>query len=137
MSSFFPSPISDLARTVTVVTDDAPIAYTALPNGTPVFTSGGVEIGRVEHVLQDPSLDLFDGLAVKTHDGLRFVDANRVDRITTSAVHTTLSEDDARSLPEPQGDEVFDADPDEYGGNGLSAWFGRMFLREHWMRRKD
>ncbi len=122
---------------MTPVTDDTPIAYTALQNGTPVFTSDGIEIGRVEHVLQDPSLDLFDGIAVKTEKGLRFVDADRVGRITEAAVETTLTDDEARALPEPQGSEVLDADPDEYGGNGLSAWFGRMFMREHWMRRKD
>ena len=122
---------------MTFVTDDTPIAYTALPNGTPVFTSGGIEIGRVEHVLQDPSLDLFDGLAVQTDNGLRFVDADRVGRITAAAVQTTLTDAEASALPEPQGSEVLDADPDEYGGNGLSAWFGRMFMREHWMRRKD
>lgn len=122
---------------MTSVTDDTPIAYTALPNGTPVFTSDGIEIGRVEHVLQDSSLDLFDGLAVTTDKGLRFVDANRVGRITAAAVETTLTDEEARALPEPQGTEVLDADPDQYGGNGLSAWFGRMFMREHWMRRKD
>lgn len=122
---------------MTLVTDDTPIAYTALRNGTPVFTSDGMEIGRVEHVLQDSSLDLFDGLAVRTDNGLRFVDANRVGRITAAAVETTLTGEEARALPEPQGSEVLDADPDEYGGNGLSAWFGRMFMREHWMRRKD
>lgn len=122
---------------MSLVTDETPIAYTALQKGTPVFTSDGIEIGRVEHVLQDPSLDLFDGLAVKTGTGLRFVDADRVGGITAAAVQTTLTDEEARSLPEPQGSEVLDADPDEYGGNGLSAWFGRMFLREHWMRRKD
>lgn len=118
------------------MTDDD-IAYTALQNGTPVLTSEGTEIGRVEHVLQDSSLDLFDGIAVTTEAGLRFVDANLVARITRDAVHTTLTDADTSALPEPQGSEVLDADPDEYGGNGLSAWFGRMFLREHWMRRKD
>ncbi len=122
---------------MSLVTDDTPIAYTALQKGTPVFTSDGIEIGRVEHVLQDPSLDLFDGLAVKTGKGLRFVDAKRVGRITEASVQTNIADDEVRTLPEPHGSEVLDADPDEYGGNGLSAWFGRMFLREHWMRRKD
>ncbi|HEV7185911.1 MAG: hypothetical protein ABI130_12065 [Leifsonia sp.] len=119
------------------MTDDSPIAYTALERGTTVLTADGTTIGTVEHVLQDPSLDLFDGIAVNTDAGLRFVDADLVGRITASAVHTTLTVDDASALPEPQGNEVLEADPAEFEGNGLSAWFGRMFMREHWMRRKE
>jgi hypothetical protein len=119
------------------MTDETPIAYTALDKGVPVLAADGTRIGTVEHVLQDSSIDLFDGIAVKTDAGLRFVDADLVGRITTTAVHTTLPDADAGALPEPQGTEVLDADPDEYEGNGLSAWFGRMFLREHWMRRKE
>lgn len=117
--------------------DDTPIAYTALDKGTPVLSAEGTEIGKVEHVLQDPSIDLFDGIAIKTSAGLRFVDAGLVGRITTRAVHTTLENAEAASLPEPQGTEVLDADPEEYEGTGLSAWFGRVFMREHWMRRKQ
>ncbi len=119
------------------MTDETPIAYTALEAGTPVLAADGTEVGRVEHVLQDPSIDLFDGLAVKTDAGLRFVDADLVGRITASSVHTTLPSADPSNLPEPEGDEVLDADPGQYDGNGLSAWFGRMFMRPHWMRRKE
>ncbi len=117
--------------------NETPIAYSALDTGIPVLAADGTEIGTVEHVLQDSTIDLFDGIVVKTSAGLRFVDADVVGRITTGAVHTTLTTADAGALPEPQGTEVLDADPEEYEGNGLSAWFGRMFLREHWMRRKE
>ncbi|WP_431279441.1 hypothetical protein [Leifsonia poae] len=117
--------------------DDTPIAYTALEKGAAVLTAHGTRIGTVEHVLQDPSLDLFDGLAISTDHGLRFVDAAQVDRITADVVRTTLTDEDASTLPEPEGDEVFDADPDQYDGPGLSAWFGRMFKREHWNRREE
>ncbi len=119
------------------MTNETPVAYTALDKGTPVLAADGSEIGTVEHVLQDSSIDLFDGLAVKTHAGLRFVSADVVGRITTAAVHTTLTDADVAALPEPQGTEVLDADPSEYQGNGLSAWWGRMFMREHWMREKE
>ena len=102
-----------------------------------MFTADGTRIGAVEHVLQDPSLDLFDGIAVNTDAGLRFVDANLVDLITSSSVHTTLTVDDAAALPRPEGNEVLEADPEEFQGNGLSAWFGRMFMREHWTRREE
>ena len=118
------------------MTDDTPIAYSAVPKGVAVLAGDGSEIGTVEHVLQDPSLDLFDGIAVNTPSGLRFVDAGVVGRITVSAVHTTLTAEDVAALPQPHGDAVLTADPEEFQGNGLSAWFGRIFLREHWMRDK-
>jgi hypothetical protein len=120
------------------VSENDPIAYTALQKGTPMFSSSGDEFGVVEHVLQDSSLDLFDGIAVKTAAGLRFVDANQVGAITHAAVHTTLTTEEAAALPAPDGDAVLEADPDEYRrGNGLSAWFGRMFLREHWTHDRN
>lgn len=114
---------------------DTPISYLALADGTPVLTTTGRRIGTVEHVLQDDDLDLFDGLVVETEAGRRFVDAGRIDRMTASAVHTSLSEEEAAQLPEPDGNGVYEADPTEFTGSGLTAWFGRMFRREHWVRQ--
>ena len=120
------------------MTDETPIAYEALSKGTRVLTATGTEIGIVEHVLADASLDLFDGIVVKTSVGLRFVTADQVGLITTVAVHTKIADSDIPSLQMPHdGDAVFHDDPDEYDGNGLSRWFGKMFLREHWTRDKD
>jgi hypothetical protein len=116
------------------MSDSDPISYEVLKKGTRVDSASGTEIGTVEHVLQDSSLDLFDGLAVKTEDGLRFVDANQVATITEAVVHTTLTDSEAADLPKPDGNAVLAADPEEFQGNGLSAWFGRMFMREHWTR---
>jgi uncharacterized protein YrrD len=117
--------------------DTDPISYVALQKGTPVLSSTGAQFGTVEHVLADSSLDLFDGLAIKDAEGLRFVDAKQVGSITTAAVHTTIADDQVDALPKPDGDAVLEADPDEYDGNGLSKWFGKMFLREHWTRERD
>ncbi|NNC12398.1 hypothetical protein HII28_10975 [Planctomonas sp. JC2975] len=114
-----------------------PIAYTALQKGAVVTASGGERLGTVEHVLQDPSLDLFDGLAVRTHHGLRFVDARQVTGITTDGVDTTIDESEVAGLPAPDGDAVLDADPEQYEGEGLTAWWGRTFRRSHWLREKD
>jgi hypothetical protein len=114
--------------------ENDPISYEVLTKGTRVVTAAGTEIGVVEHVLQDSSLDLFDGLAVKTPEGLRFVDAGQVGTITQAAVHTTLTDAQIAGLPKPDGNAVLAADPEEFQGNGLSAWFGRMFMREHWTR---
>lgn len=116
---------------------DDPISYQALPKGAQVLTTTGAVIGTVEHVLKDDSLDLFDGIAVNTSNGLRFVDASQVGTITTAAVHTTVTDDAVASLQQPDGDPVFEADPEQYQGNGLTNWFGRMFMREHWTRKDD
>jgi uncharacterized protein YrrD len=114
-----------------------PIAYTALEKGAPVTAAGGEQLGTVEHVLQDPSLDLFDGLAVRTHHGVRFVDAGQVTSITTDGVATSIDESAVASLPAPEGDAVLDADPEQYQGEGLTAWWGRTFRRSHWLREKE
>ena len=52
------------------------ISYQALGKGVPVRASGGEQIGAVEHVLQVPELDVFDGIVLRTPDGLRFADAD-------------------------------------------------------------
>ena len=118
--------------------DTDPIAYEALTKGTPVVTATGTEIGIVEHVLADSSLDLFDGIVVKTPEGLRFVTADQVGLITVGAVHTKVADAEVADLQQPhEGDAVFHDDPEEYDGNGLSRWFGKMFLREHWTRDRD
>jgi hypothetical protein len=48
-----------------------PVSYEALPVGAAVLSSTGAPFGTVEHVLQVPELDLFDGIVVKTKYGLR------------------------------------------------------------------
>ena len=120
------------------MTDETPIAYEALAKGTRVLTVTGTEIGIVEHVLADSGLDLFDGLVVKTPQGLRFLTADQVGLITTTAVHSKVADADVANLQMPHtGDAVFHDDLNEYGRDGLTKWFGKMFLREHWMRDKD
>src|SRR2546423_1417333 len=59
-----------------------PSSYLVLADGTPVYASGGEEVGKVEHVLAEPDLDLFDGIVVedpRVADGHLFVDASQVD----------------------------------------------------------
>jgi hypothetical protein len=62
----------------------------ALQVGTPVQTSDGHTFGTVEHVLQDPELDLFDGIVVSIHHGLRFVDRDQIEEITTTRVSYSI-----------------------------------------------
>jgi hypothetical protein len=115
------------------VHEGRPISYEALEVGTPVLTSSGTEFGQVEHVLQIPELDLFDGIAVKSHHhGLRFVDRDQIDDITTTAVRCTFSDDAVDSLPAPKGPLVLHPDTAHDEGPSLTARWGRLFGREHW-----
>ncbi len=110
-----------------------PISYMALEVGTPVYSSEGTEFGAVEHVLQIPEEDLFDRIAVKTHHhGLRFVDRDQIDEITTTAVRCTIPDADLEALPAPQGTLVLHPDIARDEGPSLTARWGRLFGRTHW-----
>jgi hypothetical protein len=104
----------------------------ALTVGTPVVTSGGVQFGTVHHVLQVPEFDLFDGLSVKTKHGLRFVDRDQITELTTTVVRTSLTDDEAASLPVPDGPPVVELDLAHDTGPSLTARIGRLFGRPHW-----
>ena len=104
----------------------------ALSVGTPVLSSTSTQFGTVEHVLQIPEEDLFDGIAVKTNHGLRFVDRDQIDDITTTLVRCSLSDEEAANLPPPAGSLVLHPDTARDEGPSLSARFGRLFGREKW-----
>jgi hypothetical protein len=118
------------------MTDQA-ISYQAVPPGVPVLTATGHEIGTLEHVLQIPEEDLFDGLVVATKDGLRFVDADQVQVITTSYVRSTLDDDAAAHLPAPDGAPVYHVDALQDTGEKLGDRLGRLFRRARWIRDSD
>lgn len=109
-----------------------PIAYSALPKGTPVISTTGHRFGTVEHVLQIPEEDLFDGIVVATAHGLRFVDRDRIEQITTAAVRCTLSDAEAEALPAPDGGPVYGVDAFDDTGRSLHDVFGRLFGRSPW-----
>lgn len=119
------------------MTDDAAISYEAAVLGTPVVTTSGTEIGTLEHVLQVPELDVFDGLVVATGGGLRFVDADHVGMITRSQIQTTLDDAEASQLPPPEGPPVYRVDALSDSGHNLHDVLGRMFGRPHWIREHD
>jgi hypothetical protein len=118
------------------MSDDNQISYLALAVGTPVESSSGQRIGTVGHVLQVPQLDLFDGIVIHTSAGLRFVDRDRITKITTAAVHCSLTDEEAANLPAPEGTPVYHVDALQDVGSTLTARLGRMFRREHWIADK-
>ena len=112
------------------------ISYLALEKGTPVLSASGHQLGTVEHVLQVPELDLFDGIVVATAHGLRFVDRDQIDTITAAAVRCRLSDDEAAALPAPSGPPVYRVDAFDDVGPGLTARLGRLFNRGHWLKEE-
>lgn len=116
--------------------EGTPIAYSVLPKGTPVRTAAGRVFGTVEHVLEIPAEDLFDGIVVKTDDGIRFVDRDQIDTITDTVVTTTLDDAAAGDLPKPDGHPIYSVDAFDDTGHDLSDWFGRVFGRGKWKLSK-
>jgi hypothetical protein len=119
------------------MTDDTAISYEAAVPGTPVLSSSGKQIGTLEHVLQVPELDVFDGIVVGTDAGLRFIDADNVQRITRSQIESSLDDAQASALPPPEGPPVYRVDALEDSGTSLHDRLGRMFGRAHWIREHD
>jgi hypothetical protein len=66
--------------------DGHAISFKVLRRGTPVFTSDGIELGKVRRVQEAKRENLFDGIVIDTRKGLRFVDAPEVTRIAERAV---------------------------------------------------
>jgi hypothetical protein len=118
------------------VPDDAvPIAYSALGKGVPLLTQSGQQFGTVEHVLQVPEEDLFDGIVVATSGGLRFVDRDQIGEITTAYVRCNLTDEEAAALPGPSGNAIYQADAQQDAGTSLHDRFGRMFGRARWTQK--
>ena len=95
-----------------------PIAYLALEEGTAVYTSDGERVGRVEHVLADANVDIFDGLIVDTRSGpggdFRFADAEQVGSLFERAVLLRVDRAGFDALPEPsENAATMRADPDD------------------------
>ena len=70
---------------------------------TPVYSSDGQVIGRVDAILDNYKERIFDGLLIETPGReLRFVDAPEVARTAERGVTLTMSAEEARALPPPE-----------------------------------
>jgi hypothetical protein len=119
------------------VDDGRPISYEALAVGTPVVSSTGTEFGTVHQVLQVPKLDLFDGISVTTPQGLRFVDRDQITDITTTVVRCALTDEEAASLPVPDGPAAVELDRASAEGTSIKARLGRLFGRSPWKKMDE
>lgn len=114
-----------------------PISYLALTKDTPVLGARGDKIGKVERVLDDQSLDLFDGITVRTNEGLRFVDRDAITEITDQYVRTTA--DSASDLPRPDAPPVFHPNDEAFEKESIVERVKDLFGDEKpgWKRQKD
>jgi hypothetical protein len=119
------------------VTDDTAISYQAAARGTPVLSSAGTQIGTLEHVLEVPEVDVFDGIVIATKAGLRFIDADYVQRITRSRIWCSIDDTQAAQLPPPEGAPVYRVDALQDSGHSLHDVLGRLFRRPRWTREDD
>ena len=113
--------------------DEFPVSYQGVTPGVPVLTRDGQQFGFLEHVLEVPEEDVFDGIVVwvgsggwadrriqrdvseghttaarflesfRPHD-LRFVDADQVTAITADYIRCDLDAAQATALPPPASD---------------------------------
>jgi hypothetical protein len=81
-----------------------PSSYLTLGKGVPVYSRDGAEVGKVEHVLSNPQIDIFDGIVLDTSvlpGGHRFVDAPQVEEIYERGVVLRIDAAAAERLPRP------------------------------------
>jgi hypothetical protein len=119
------------------MSDDEAISYLAAERGTPVLSSTGSQIGTLEHVLAVPEVDVFDGIVIATKNGLRFIDADYVARITRTRISSSLDDVQAAQLAPPDGAPVYRVDALQDTGHSLHDVLGRMFRRPRWIREDD
>ncbi|MBX5442935.1 MAG: PRC-barrel domain-containing protein [Solirubrobacteraceae bacterium] len=105
-----------------------PTSYLALERGVPVYDAAGERIGEVDHVLADPSVDVFDGLIVDTRPllgGHRFADADQIEALHERGVVLRVGRDD---LHEPSANPpAVRATPDDVDEPGLAERLRRAW----------
>jgi PRC-barrel domain len=85
------------------VDEGYPIAYEVLDEGIPVYTSDGVQIGTVDHVVAAPAEDIFHGIVIRVEGVRRFVEAEKVASLHERGVDLLIDSSAAAALPEPHG----------------------------------
>jgi len=79
------------------------IHYTAVQPGTPVYSSDGVEVGRIHQVVDNYREHILDGMVFEDAAGdLRFADAPEVARTAERAVTLSIDAEQPRQLGPPE-----------------------------------
>jgi sporulation protein YlmC with PRC-barrel domain len=83
--------------------DGHAIHYSAVERGTPVYGSDGVEVGRVQQVVDNYREHILDGIVIEADSGeRRFVDGPEVGRTAERGVTLTITSAEAAELPPPE-----------------------------------
>jgi hypothetical protein len=86
-----------------MIDDGQAIHYAAVDRGTPVYGSDGVEVGKVDEVVDNYREHILDGIVIETQGReLRFVDAPEVARTAERGVTLTIPSHEVASLPAPE-----------------------------------
>jgi len=142
--------------------DELPVSYQGVPLGVPVLTRDGEQFGILEHVLEVPEEDIFEGIVVWVAGGtwldrriqrelsmnhqevarrlelfeshnLRFVEADTILAITAGYLRCDLAKSDVGLLPPPPHDApVFYANAIDQ--TPPHDLYGRLFGRARWAR---
>jgi hypothetical protein len=90
-------PIAEKGGAVTE--EGTPVAYTVLRKGTPVTSQSGRWFGTVDRVIDDSKGDILHGIIVATAVGRRFVARDCIERMATTQVRCSLSDEQTGALP--------------------------------------
>lgn len=86
-----------------MIDDGQAIHYAAVERGTPVYSADGVEVGRVDQVVDNYREHILDGFVIEVDGGdLRFVDAPEVARTAERGVTLTIDAEAVADLPPPE-----------------------------------
>ena len=97
------------------------VSWLLIRPGWKVFASDGSDVGAVDEVAGDDTVDIFDGLAIATSafGKPRYVPAEQVGQIFEGEVHLTITREQAQSLGEYMEPATSaEIEPDSKGGLG-------------------
>lgn len=104
-----------------------PIAWKAVEQGTPVFSSDGHAVGKVSKIVGDVDADVFTGLAISTHTfgSDRFVESDQVRGIYPDRIDLALTKEQIDRLPDHTDPPAVRWRP----GDRPGGFFSRLFRR--------
>jgi hypothetical protein len=86
-----------------MIDDGHAIHYAAVEAGTPVYASGGEQVGTVDQVVDNYREHILDGVIFETPDSeLRFVDGPEVRRTAERGVTLAITAEQAATLGPPE-----------------------------------
>ena len=98
-----------------------PVSWLMIETGWKVLAADSSEVGEVDEVTGDSSVDIFDGLAISTRafGKPRYVPSEQVEEITEGAVRLSLTREQIEQLGEfLEPATSAEIEPDSKGGLG-------------------